>query len=1549
MSPSTRTCIFPGCKNFHSSAASLFQFPSDEERKNRWIDFVKSHTDGELRINSNSRLCSDHFTPDSFNMDRRTGFTDTRLLLQRGAVPSIALPAVPPPVAPGPSTAASSSSLSHEHQIMRTFDEVMKLGRYDAGLLASSSGGADREAGPAKVREETDEAAEETNASLRDPFFAAGHRGGSLEEELDGLPVFGVDDEEDDWQFSLPMDTLADLDTDRIGARLTDESSDRQRDVQGGPLTSEKTPEGRATLGDRRVSAFSSPTPSPDSLDGAVVNYPGGDPPCHQVESLQRSDCGAIAIEAPTSPLIKIKDEPIDEDYDAALLPQSSSRQVKEELENQEDELKISSVYSVGGGPSYSAPSVAGPTTHTPSIFVPGRSLAPAPLVQPPLAPPLAPPLPGRGGNSANIRCCGCSKVLLKGQTAFQKKGSTQLFCSTVCLTGFLPPTVLARPCHQCLKEIETTGNVVRVLVDNNLKDFCSRFCMSAFNRKKKTDPPAPELPFCSVCNKSNKVQHEVIYHSEVHKLCSDYCFFTWRRNRNLAMNCCESCGMYCSSKGSGCQNLIIGDVNLRFCSPTCISTYKQTCSKLMKCSHCGNEAMVSTMLVSNDPLGKVKLYCSSTCVSYSRPPQHILSGTPFPCTHCKVNAVPQYHLAMVDGSIRNFCSHDCVTTFRSRAPLTAQMNGTSTNPLAPPQPDLPGTGSSPCGLSPLSSSWPAAPGHPDAPSQTSAAPCASTPGSSRPYEQPQQGLTPLSASRFTGPIRLTCNYCFEEFSSKPELFLHKNRVYQFCGKQCCDRFKTQRNIIMRCEYCLQDKVVKDIIMFNHMARPFCSESCKLLFKHDLTKKNKDSPWRSCAFCSGICQNMVNQKMIHSHFGGRMEEFCKPECMSMFTVLFYEMAKCDNCRHQGKMEEQLRCAGYIRHFCDLACTLQYCHRHIPQIPARVASQGSSATVQNLFPSSKMALGIADVVPAGNTPTGLPHSADTPLTGALPTSNSHGKSLDDASTQTDAMRLPLAHRRNMKNKAIMCRPFTHSQETLCNLPTQTTHTPAGISGCSFTTTINEEKVKVVILPVPVPVFIPVPMNMYSQYTPVPMPMPIPVPLPVVLPSAPSGSQSKDTHDPLVQSQGIAEEVEEVEKGKPVSHGDQGSTYSGDLESEAISTPLSWAEESNPASSSQRGGGPVAVDPPSTSEPGAMDLEADIPTERCDSSERAVVRKLAGCKRPREGFSPGKRSRKRACSGEVSLTVSSSRTTKLHYVYGVQAWKTWVQQRKQQPDSESSKSDGPVVLKEDFLQCNSAELSDGLCHFITEVRRPNGGPYTPDSIFYLCLGIQLYLFENGRIENIFTDELYSRFTVEITRILERWRPTLSPSGYLCSRVEEDYLWECKQLGTYSPIVLLNTLLFFSTKTFRFTDAGQHRRLSFANFTHCTRSPGKTDYLRFRPPHRDQGTSELLPVSPGKRKMEEEEGDMEMPENRENPLHCPVQLYEFYLSKCSESVKNRDDLFYLQPLVSCHPDSPRWFSSQPLDGATLDSMLTRILAVRQVHLDEGSEASTDDGGSP
>ncbi|XP_037551353.1 zinc finger MYM-type protein 4 [Nematolebias whitei] len=71
----------------------------------------------------------------------------------------------------------------------------------------------------------------------------------------------------------------------------------------------------------------------------------------------------------------------------------------------------------------------------------------------------------------------------------------------------------------------------------------------------------------------------------------------------------------------------------------------------------------------------------------------------------------------------------------------------------------------------------------------------------------------------------------------------------------------------------------------------------------------------------------------------------------------------------------------------------------------------------------------------------------------------------------------------------------------------------------------------------------------------------------------------------------------------------------------------------------------------------------------------------------------------------------------------------------------------------------------------------------------------------------------------------------------------------------------------------------------------------------------------------------------ENSSNPLQCPVRLYEFYLSRCPESAKKQTNKFYLQPERSVHTNSPHWYSCQPLDAATLQSMLTRILAVREV----------------
>lgn len=87
---------------------------------------------------------------------------------------------------------------------------------------------------------------------------------------------------------------------------------------------------------------------------------------------------------------------------------------------------------------------------------------------------------------------------------------------------------------------------------------------------------------------------------------------------------------------------------------------------------------------------------------------------------------------------------------------------------------------------------------------------------------------------------------------------------------------------------------------------------------------------------------------------------------------------------------------------------------------------------------------------------------------------------------------------------------------------------------------------------------------------------------------------------------------------------------------------------------------------------------------------------------------------------------------------------------------------------------------------------------------------------------------------------------------SRVEEEHLWECKQLGVYSPFVLLNTLMFFNTKFFGLQTAEEHMQLSFTNVVRqsrkCTTPRGTTKVVSIRyyaPVRQRKGRGMRLPL--------------------------------------------------------------------------------------------------------
>ncbi|KAL1776327.1 zinc finger protein MYM-type 4 [Sigmodon hispidus] len=1207
---------------------------------------------------------------------------------------------------------------------------------------------------------------------------------------------------------------------------------------------------------------------------------------------------------------IRIKEEPLDDEYDKAVAPQQGLLdRVKDEPENaqeyshgqqqktQEGELKISAVFSVSGSPL--APQLT--TGFQPSLGSPGMNKM----------------LPSVPATAVRVSCSGCKKILQKGQTAYQRKGSTQLFCSTLCLTGYtvpparLPPPLTKKTCSSCSKDILNPKDVISAQFENSTasKDFCSQSCLSTYELKKKpivTINTNSISTKCSMCQKNAVIRHEVNYQNVVHKLCSDACFSKFRSANNLTMNCCENCGGYCYSGSGQCHVLQIEGQSKKFCSSMCVTSYKQN--------------------LFNKPTGM-----NSSVVPLSQ---------------------GQVIVSIPTGS--------------------AVSSGGGNTPA----------------VSPTSINSSAA-----------------------------AGLQRLAAqSQHVGfarsVVKLRCQHCNRLFATKPELLDYKGKMFQFCGKNCSDEYKKINNVMAMCEYCKIEKIIKETVRFSGADKSFCSEGCKLLYKHDLGKR-----WGShCKMCSYCLQ--TSPKLIQNNLGGKVEDFCCEECMSKYTVLFYQMAKCDGCKRQGKLSESLKWRGEVKHFCNLLCILMFCHQHtVCESPLQNSAasismvQAASAGPPSLRKDSTPV--IANVVSLASTPAAQPTAnANSVLQGAVPTVTA--KIIGDASTQTDALKLPSSQPpRLLKNKALLCKPITQTKATSCKPHTQNKE-------CQTEDTPSEPQVMVV--PVPVPVFVPIPLHLYTQYTPVPFGIPVPMPVPMLIPSsvenedkAPESiediKEKLPTHpfeaDLLEMAEMIAEDEE---KEKSLSQGesqtseqelfldtkifekDQGSTYSGDLESEAVSTPHSWEEELNhyalKSNAVQEADSEVKQFSKGETE---QDLEADFPSESFDplNKGQGVQARSRTRRRHRDGFpQPRRRGRKKSVVPveprsliQGALQGCSVSGMTLKYMYGVNAWKNWVQwknAKEEQGDlkcgggehaspspcsdslgsvqdqalSQESSEQGCKVrsmkLKEDILSCTFAELSLGLCQFIQEVRRPNGEKYDPDSILYLCLGIQQYLFENGRIDNIFT-EPYSRFMIELTKLLKIWEPTILPNGYMFSRIEEEHLWECKQLGAYSPIVLLNTLLFFNTKYFQLKNVTEHLKLSFAHVMRRTRTlkySTKMTYLRFFPPLQKQ-ESEPDKLTIGKRKRNEDDDapvGVEMAENTDNPLRCPVRLYEFYLSKCSESVKQRNDVFYLQPERSCVPNSPMWYSTFPIDPGTLDTMLTRILMVREVH-EELAKAKSED----
>ncbi|KAG9477991.1 hypothetical protein GDO78_013140 [Eleutherodactylus coqui] len=750
---------------------------------------------------------------------------------------------------------------------------------------------------------------------------------------------------------------------------------------------------------------------------------------------------------------------------------------------------------------------------------------------------------------------------------------------------------------------------------------------------------------------------------------------------------------------------------------------------------------------------------------------------------------------------------------------------------------------------------------------------------------------------------KMSCAHCRTPLQKGQTAYQRKGLPQLFCSSTCLTTFSKKPLCKKICTFCKKDiRNSKDSVVAQTGSgfQEFCSNACLSLYEaqpRSSSQSSSDVPdIIKCSIChksgertspeGGIhlnchyCHNMFTGKPEILDWQDHVYQFCCKDCCEDYKRLHGVVSQCEYCKQEKILHEKIRFSGVEKNFCSEGCVLLYKQDFTKNlglccITCTYCSQTCQRAVTEELDGStwdfcseeckskyllwyfKKSLhertGADGLILQGQN-AGTKPPASTQIK-----TESNAASPKPSSPQTSpAPPPPPSPSVPRKNKAAMCKPLMQNRGVSCRVEMKS-------KDCQ---TDEDYKPQIIILPIPVPIFVPVPMNLYSQKVPVPFSLPVPVPVPLLLPTT------------LENTDKIVETIEELKVKIPSNPLEadilamaemiaeaEGLDKSSDLcELSSDQSAEGLLEDCDLFGSTRDDVLAMAVKMANVLDQPGQDLEADFPKNSADinqsvdflldcglvSSDEASEQDAA--RAVRKGAKRMLLSEKESSSRDSLLSQRSS--TNLSFAYGVNAWKSWVQRKYE--GGEPSKGEEirfgpkPMRIKEDILACTAAELNYGLAQFVKEITRPNGERYEPDSIYYLCLGIQQYLLENNRMVNIFTDLYYLTFVQELNKILTSW-------------------------------------------------------------------------------HRSQPPNKSL----GKRKRDDDQQPlMEQHENKMNPLRCPVKFYEFYLSKCPESLRNRSDVFYLQPERSCVAESPLWYSVIPMDKNMLQSMLSRILAVREVY---------------
>lgn len=645
------------------------------------------------------------------------------------------------------------------------------------------------------------------------------------------------------------------------------------------------------------------------------------------------------------------------------------------------------------------------------------------------------------------------------------------------------------------------------------------------------------------------------------------------------------------------------------------------------------------------------------------------------------------------------------------------------------------------------------------------------------------------------------CKKYFERKSNEAFTIYQDTSPKMFCTKICMNIYIIANRKIAPCQWCKVRKYNFDMIqkLSQNSSLMLCSLNCLTMCEVSMNAISMKQ--MKCDQCTSLTTPQYHLTMSDSS----IRNFCTYQCVMSFQSQF-SRAPLTLEGESGEQASQPVPAGLPKRVKAQQTTTALVIKNAKNVPKSLPSR-SPATKQNNFatPNAKQPIvaknnnlvisSVTSLAPAtrnsrrnnvSNLETNLGRSLQPvvelePIPPALleKSLKTYVRPRIDSVTSVAAPRVELKTQivtvppipKAVSNVSTMCVPATSNKEIQCR-PMQFT------VGCQ-TESFLERKI---VIPIPVPIYVPQPLSMYTRPVPIPIPIPLPIPVPIFIPTTRNSANGimkeiKKIHDKMpadpfeAELLMMAEMVAGDKKKEETDSDTDNETGPTDYQPEIITENNAFGEDmlqmalkmateyDDPAVDLESAMTANTITPNShpTLNPG-VDDENVLHHHHMLLMEQQRQTQLQTGKRTRGPVTrgirqppPAKRTR-RQTQAEAQQPPPQPEPSRepiekadanmcLKFTFGVNAWKQWIMTKNADLEKSSIRR---KPFKSELLQMTADELNYSLCLFVKEVRKPNGSEYAPDTIYYLVLGIQQYLYENGRIDNIFTDPYYEKFT-------------------------------------------------------------------------------------------------------------------------------------------------------------------------------------------------------------